>query len=69
MVTINCQLGDVDAHGVPIRAQAMALRAEHQATLRNEPAMEDFWDGAGFGPAGIHHRLPAADRRFQHGLP
>ena len=69
-MTINHQFGDVDAHGVPIRARAMALHAGHQATLRNEPAMEDFSGGAGSSArlgfiTGSH---PAALRRFQRGL-
>jgi uncharacterized protein YukE len=46
-MTINYQFGDVDAHGATIRAQAMALEAEHQAIVRDVLAAGDFWSGAG----------------------
>jgi uncharacterized protein YukE len=46
-MTINYQFGDVDAHGATIRAQAMALEAEHQAIIRDVLAAADFWGGAG----------------------
>jgi uncharacterized protein YukE len=46
-MTINYQFGDVDAHGATIRAQAMALEAEHQAIVGDVLAAEDFWGGAG----------------------
>ena len=46
-MTINYQFGDVDAHGGIIRAQAMALEAEHQAIVRDVLAAGDFWGGAG----------------------
>ncbi|OBH53803.1 WXG100 family type VII secretion target [Mycobacterium sp. E2479] len=46
-MTINYQFGDVDAHGATIRAQAMALEAEHQAIIRDVLAAGDFWGGAG----------------------
>jgi uncharacterized protein YukE len=46
-MTINYQFGDVDAHGATIRAQAMALEAEHQAIIRDALAAGDFWGGAG----------------------
>ncbi len=46
-MTINYQFGDVDAHGATIRAQAMALEAEHQAIVRDVIAAGDFWGGAG----------------------
>ncbi|MBS4730206.1 WXG100 family type VII secretion target [Mycobacterium sp. SM1] len=46
-MTINYQFGDVDAHGATIRAQAMALAAEHQAIVRDVLAAGDFWGGAG----------------------
>jgi Proteins of 100 residues with WXG len=47
MMTINHQFGDADARGAIIRAQAMALHAEHQAILRDVLAAGDFWGGAG----------------------
>jgi uncharacterized protein YukE len=46
-MTINYQFGDVDTHGATIRAQAMALEAEHQAIIRDVLAAGDFWGGAG----------------------
>lgn len=46
-MTISYQFGDVDAHGTTIRAQAMALEAEHQAIVRDVLAAGDFWGGAG----------------------
>ncbi|HYB35177.1 MAG TPA: WXG100 family type VII secretion target [Mycobacterium sp.] len=46
-MTINYQFGDVDAHGATIRAQAMALEAEHQSIIRDVLAAGDFWGGAG----------------------
>jgi hypothetical protein len=42
-MTINYQFGDVNAHGATIRAQAIALEAEHQSIARNIPAASDFW--------------------------
>jgi uncharacterized protein YukE len=46
-VTINYQFGDVNARGATIRAQAIALQAEHQAIVRDVLAASDFWGGAG----------------------
>jgi acetyl esterase/lipase len=46
-MSISYQFGDVDAHGVTIRAQAMALEAEHQVIVRDVLAAGDFWGGAG----------------------
>jgi uncharacterized protein YukE len=46
-MTINYQFANVDAHGAPIRAQAMALEAEHQSIIRDVLAAADFWGGAG----------------------
>ena len=46
-MTIDYRFGDVDAHGGVIRAQAMALEAEHQAIIRDVIAAGDFWGGAG----------------------
>jgi uncharacterized protein YukE len=46
-MTLSYQFGDVDAHGSTIRAQAAPLEAEHQATVRDVLAADDFWDGAG----------------------
>ena len=46
-MTINYQFGDVDAHGAMIRAQAVALEAEHQSIIRDVLAAGDFWGGAG----------------------
>ncbi len=42
-MTINYQFGDVDAHGATIRAQAVALEAEHQSIIRDVLAAGDFW--------------------------
>ncbi|WP_375485466.1 WXG100 family type VII secretion target [uncultured Mycobacterium sp.] len=46
-MTINYQFGDVDAHGALIRAQALAMEAEHQAIVCDVLAAGDFWGGAG----------------------
>jgi hypothetical protein len=43
---INDQFGAIDAHGATIRAQPMALEAEHQAIVRDVLAASDFWGGA-----------------------
>jgi hypothetical protein len=46
-MTTSYQFGAVDTHGATIRAQAMALEAEHQAIIRDVLAAGDFWSGAG----------------------
>jgi hypothetical protein len=46
-VTVTYQSGNVDAHGATIRAQALALEAEHQPLVRDVLAAGDFCDGAG----------------------
>jgi hypothetical protein len=43
MMTTNYQFGDADAHGATIRAQAMALEAEHQTIVRDVLAASYFW--------------------------
>ncbi len=45
-MTIDCQLGHVDAHGAITRGPSPALEAEHQAILRDVPATGDFWQQA-----------------------
>lgn len=62
-MTINYQFGDVDAHGATIRAQAMALEAEHQAIIRDVLAAEDFWGGA--GSAACQQFISELGRNFQ----
>jgi hypothetical protein len=46
-MSINCQFGDMDAHGAIIRAQAMAPDAEHQVITHDVLAAGDFWGCAG----------------------
>lgn len=46
-MSITYQFGDVDAHGITIRAQAGSLEAEHQAIVRDVLAAGDFWGGSG----------------------
>ena len=62
-MTINYQFGDVDAHGATIRAQAMALEAEHQAIIRDVLAAGDFWGGA--GSTACQQFITALGRNFQ----
>jgi uncharacterized protein YukE len=62
-MTINYQFGDVDVHGQLIRAQAMALEAEHQAIIRDVLAARDFWGGA--GSAGCQEFITQLGRNFQ----
>jgi hypothetical protein len=44
---INYQFGNVDSNGAPVRAQAKALDAEHQAIVRDVLTAGDFWGRAG----------------------
>lgn len=46
-MTMSYPIGDVDAHGATIRAQAAAPEAGHQAIVRDVLATGDFWGGAG----------------------
>jgi uncharacterized protein YukE len=62
-MTINYQFGDVDVHGATIRAQAMALEAEHQAIIRDVLAAGDFWGGA--GSTACQHFITELGRNFQ----
>ena len=62
-MTINYQFGDVDAHGTTIRAQAMALEAEHQAIVHDVLAASDFWGGA--GSVACQEFITALGRNFQ----
>ena len=63
-MTINYQFGDVDAHGATIRAQAMALEAEHQAIIRDVLAAGDFWGGVA-GSAACQQFITELGRNFQ----
>jgi uncharacterized protein YukE len=62
-MTINYLFGDVDAHGILIRAQAMAMEAEHQAIVRDVLAAGDFWGGA--GSASCQEFITQLGRNFQ----
>jgi hypothetical protein len=62
-MTINYLFGDVDAHGTLIRAQAMAMEAEHQAIIRDVLAAGDFWGGA--GSASCEEFITQLGRNFQ----
>ncbi|BBY07988.1 WXG100 family type VII secretion target [Mycobacterium noviomagense] len=62
-MTINYQFGDVDAHGALIRAQALAMEAEHQAIVRDVLAAGDFWGGA--GSAACQQFITELGRNFQ----
>jgi uncharacterized protein YukE len=44
---IGYNFGDVDAHGLGIKAVAQSLEAEHQAIISDVIACGDFWGGAG----------------------
>src|ERR1700739_4185681 len=46
-MSISYQIGDVDAPGALIRAQAASLEAEHQSIVRDVLAAGDFWGGSG----------------------
>ena len=45
--SIGYNFGDVDAHGMSIKAVAAALEAEHQAIIADVVAAGDFWGGSG----------------------
>jgi uncharacterized protein YukE len=62
-MTINYLFGDVDDHGTLIRAQAMAMEAEHQAIIRDVLAAGDFWGGA--GSASCEEFITQLGRNFQ----
>jgi hypothetical protein len=67
MMTIDYRFGDLDAHGVTIRAQAMALEAEHQAIIGDVLAAGDLWGRADSGVLPTVHRRPGP--QFPGGLP
>jgi hypothetical protein len=46
-MTIDCQFGDVYAHGALIRARAALLEVERQSGLGDVLAAADFWGGVG----------------------
>ena len=60
MMTIDYRFDDLDAHGVTIRAQAMALEAEHQAIIGDVLAAGDLWGGAFSEVLPTVHRRPGA---------
>ena len=81
-MTMSYRFGDVDAHGATIRAQAVALEAEHQAIVRDVLPPATFGRGRLRGLPGVHRpagtqlsddlraghrpRLKGADRRNQY---
>jgi hypothetical protein len=61
-MTIDCQFGDADAHGVLIHARAASPAAERRSSVGDVLAAGDFW---GAGPTAPKEFIAQRGRNFR----